>query len=86
MPGLHHALAQRRQSHRRMAGQFSTNEGLDTAPTALAAARMGLRRTTAGGAPAPPQLLDKGEAHCKPLGHLRLALVLRCQLVNDALA
>jgi hypothetical protein len=86
MAGLRHPLAQRRQSQPWMLGQLRTNQSLGAAQTALAAAPMGLWRTTAGSAPALPQLLNKGEAHRKSFGNLRLALLVRDQGVDDAFA
>ena len=84
MAGLHHPLTQRRQGQSWMLGQLSTNQPLGVAQTALASTPMGLRRATAGGAPALAQLLDKGKAYRKPFGNFRLAPVLCLHRLDDA--
>lgn len=86
MTGLRHPLTQRCQSHRWLRGQLSPNQPLSVAQTALAPAPMGLRRATAGRAPALPQLLDKGKAYRIPFSNLRLAPVLGLHRLDDALA
>ena len=86
MAGPRHSLTQRRQSQRWLLGQRRTNQPLGAAQTALTSAPMGLWGTTAGDAPALPQFLNKRLAHRKPLGNLRMALLVRGQGLDDALA
>jgi hypothetical protein len=85
MPGLHYSFTQRRQGQPRLLGQRRTKQPLSVAQHTLTSTPMGLWGTTAGGAPALPQLLNKRLAHRKPLGNLRMALLGRDQRVNDAL-
>jgi hypothetical protein len=51
---------------------------------ALASAPMRACGTTAGSAPALPQLRHKRQAHRKPFGNLRLAPLMRLQRFGDA--
>jgi hypothetical protein len=81
-----HPLAQRRQGHPRLLGQLRTKQSLDAGQTALAAASMGLWRTTGGGTPVLPELLNKGAAHRNPFGNFRLTLLVCLQRLDGTLA